>query len=83
MYGLAVVGGVRTKVLQNLRSFNGFRVESKEAFRSIAVKPPYYCIYETKRAKIGSAHRLISALILNFHCPRRPLIARLRSSQKI
>jgi hypothetical protein len=63
VYGLAAVGGVRTEVLQDLRSFNGFGVESKEAFGSMAFKPPYYCICETKLAKIGGAYRLVSALI--------------------
>jgi hypothetical protein len=38
--GIAVLFGVRFDVVDSLRSFNGFSVESKEAFGSLPQQPP-------------------------------------------
>ena len=58
--GIAAVVGIRTEILDNLRSFNGFGVESKEAFGSIPAEPPYYCLCETKLINVVGNRRLVS-----------------------
>ncbi|KAE9364446.1 hypothetical protein N431DRAFT_563751 [Stipitochalara longipes BDJ] len=57
--GIAAVGGVRTDVIAKLRSFNGFGVESKEAFSSIKNRPPHYCLCETRLINIGGSSALV------------------------
>jgi hypothetical protein len=59
--GIAVLFGVRFDVVDSLQSFNGFGVESKEAFGSLPVQPPYFCICETKLVAIApGVSRLVS-----------------------
>jgi hypothetical protein len=60
--GIAAVTGVRADVIEELRSFNGFGVESKEAFNSIIPRPPYYCLCETRRVNIGGIVSLVSPI---------------------
>jgi hypothetical protein len=50
--GIAVLFGVRFDVVDSLRSFNGFSVESKEAFGSLPQQPPYFCLCETRSQKL-------------------------------
>jgi hypothetical protein len=70
--GLAAVAGLRTDVIDNLRSFNGFGVESKEAFGSIPRRPPYYCLCETKLIKIGGQPALVSLKFPRYKSPNYP-----------
>jgi hypothetical protein len=59
--GLAAIGGVRTDIIAQLKSFNGFGVESKEAFASITpTPPPYYCLSETREVRIAGVLRCVS-----------------------
>jgi hypothetical protein len=59
--GIAVLLGVRFDVVDSLRSFNGFSVESKEAFGSLPKQPPYFCLCETKLVTIAPGiSRLVS-----------------------
>jgi hypothetical protein len=59
--GIASIFGIRTDIVETLRSFNGFGVESKEAFKSILRQPPYFCLCETRRIEIApSQSRLVS-----------------------
>jgi len=59
--GIAVLFGIRFDVVDSLRSFNGFGVESKEAFRSLPQQPPYFCLCETKMVTIAAGvSRLVS-----------------------
>jgi hypothetical protein len=62
--GIVTLFGVRTDILDSLRSFNGFGVESKEAFGSISAKPPYYCLCETRLIEILGNSRLVSLLLV-------------------
>lgn len=59
--GIAAVAGIRTDVIDKLRSFNGFGVESKEAFSNIMPCPPHYCLHETRCISIGGKSALVSA----------------------
>ena len=59
--GIAVLFGIRFDVVDSLRSFNGFGVESKEAFRSLPQQPPYFCLCETKMVTVAAGvSRLVS-----------------------
>ncbi len=56
-----LVFGVRSNaIVDNLRSFNPFSVESKEAFLSLPVVPPYFCLCETKMAKVAGNYKIVS-----------------------
>jgi hypothetical protein len=68
--GLLAVGGIRTELLKELKSFNEFSVESKDGFASIAAKPPYFCIHETRMVKVAGTHRYVSSFQIYFHCYR-------------
>lgn len=58
--GIASLFGIRTEIVESLRSFNGFGVESKEAFKSIPRQPPYFCLCETRRIDVApSQSRLV------------------------
>lgn len=57
---IGALAGVRTEVIEKLRSFNSAGVDSKEAFNSIQTRPPpYYCFSETKRLNIGGKLALV------------------------
>ena len=62
LLGIAAVTGIRADLIKELRSFNGFGVEAKEAFNSIIPRPPYYCICETLGVNIGGIVSLVSAI---------------------
>jgi hypothetical protein len=65
--GIASIFGVRMEIVEALRSFNGFGVESKEAFKSIAQQPPYFCLCETRQIDIAPGQsRLVSFHIVVF-----------------
>jgi hypothetical protein len=57
---LSALFGVRVDILNKLRSFNGFAVSSKEAFRRIKPSPPYACLCESKRTNVAGTLQLVS-----------------------
>jgi hypothetical protein len=57
---LSTLFGVRADILDKLRSFNGFGVESKQAFDKIKPRPPYFCLCETKLTSIAGKLELVS-----------------------
>lgn len=57
---LSTLFAVRTNILDKLRSFNGFGVESKQAFGRIKPRPPYFCLCETNRTSIAGKRELVS-----------------------
>jgi hypothetical protein len=70
---IAALAGVRTEVIEKLRSFNSAGVDSKEAFNSIKTRPPpYYCFSETKRLNIGGKLALVGPNLIfsvELFCP--------------
>lgn len=70
--GLLAIGGIRTEVLKELKSFNEFSVESKDGFASIPAKPPYFCIHEIRMVKVPGKHRYVSPFKTFFHSNNIP-----------
>jgi len=64
--GIAAVTGVRTELIDELRSFNGFGLESKESFAKIEPRPPHFCLCETRCIDIGGVSALVSYISV-FH----------------
>lgn len=57
--------GVRSNTVDILRPFNLSSVESQDAFSNMKVIPPFFCLCESKKTKVGGTLRYVSGAEYN------------------
>jgi hypothetical protein len=75
--GIAALGEVRTEIITDLKSFNGFGVGSEGEFAGMTHVPPHYCICETSRVPIAGKYRLVRYSVSFYRDLKRSLIREL------